>query len=199
MRIVACILFLGLSTAAIGAEPAQKKTAAPPAKVSASQLFLRLDAIDKKIDDMTKAFTEAKTAATKAPALPAAPVPVQVVTTGESTTARGISQAIYSCGLYGQKAANTRLAARWIRDIALVAGAGMAVVGWEAARDKTNPRTFDNAFSKSSYSLFSSGVSTAALGVIISEFISMAADGLEAKAARALMVPLESAPEPARK
>jgi hypothetical protein len=184
---------MGLIASVAGAATVQKKVAAPPAKVSASQLFLRLDAIDKKIDDMTKNMLAAKAPATPAPA------PVQVVTTGESPAARGMVQAFYNHGMYGQKAASTRLAAWWIRDIALVAGASMAIVGWEGARNQYQPRTAEKAFSSPAYSLVSTGVITAAIGVVVAEFIKMASVGLDKKAAKCLMEPLESVPEPAGK
>jgi len=199
MRIVTCFLSLGLIASVAGAATVQKKVAAPPAKVSASQLFLRLDAIDKKIDDMTKNMLEAKAAAAKAPAGPVAPAPVQIVTAGESPAARGMAQAFYNYGMYEKKAASTRLAAWWIRDIALVAGASLAVTGWEGARNQYQARTPEKAFSSPAYSLVSTGVITAAVGVVVAEFIKMGASGLDKKAAKALMEPLESAPEPAGK
>jgi len=191
MRIVACFLSLMVYSSVAGAATAQKKVTAPPAKVSASQLFLRLDAIDKKIDDMTKALAAGKA--------PAAPAPVQVVAAGESRSARGMAQAFYNYGMQQKRAAGTLLAAAWIRDIALVTGASMAVVGWEGARNQTQARIPEHAFSSPAYSLVSSGVITAAVGVVVTEFIRMAAIGLEKKAAQSLMEPLESEPEPAGK
>lgn len=162
------------------AAAAPKKAAA--AKVSASQLFLRLDAIDKKMDELMKGVG---TAAAQKPV-------VQMPGPGEGAAAKQMAGAFYNYGVYMRQASNSRTAARVIRDLTVLSGTVMAFTGWESARDKTIPRTMNNAYKH--YPLFSFGVTTAFVGVIVGEIVELVASGSEAQAAKALMQPLEDTP-----
>lgn len=159
---------------------APKKASA--AKVSASQLFLRLDAIDKKMDELMKS---ASASAGQKPV-------VQMPGPGEGAATKQMASAFYNYGVYMKQASNARMAARAIRDLTLLGGTIMAFAGWESAKDKTIPRTMNNAYKH--YPLFSFGVTTGVIGALVAEIVDLNSHAAEAKAAKALMQPLEDTP-----
>ena len=171
--------------AAAAAAPAPRRSAVA-AKVSGAQLFQKLDMLDKKMDDLMKNMGAAtQAAANQKPVAPAA-------NPGEGAAAKQMAGAFYNYGVYMQQASHAHMAARVIRDLTLLGGGTVAIVGYESARDKTVPRTMNNAFKD--YPAFSFGVSTALVGFIIGEVVDLVAGGAEAKAAKALMQPLEDTP-----
>jgi len=157
------------------------------ASVSSSQLFQRLDSIDAKLKELQKAVD---TAAAKAPVAVTAPAKAAP---GVAEEARNLSQAFYNVGMAQRKAANMRLASRLIRDLTVAGGATLAFVGWESAHDKLAPRTLGNGISE--YPAFTAGVATAVLGVVVAEIVEMMANRADAAAGKALMSPLEAAPQ----
>jgi hypothetical protein len=159
------------------------------ASVSSSQLFQRLDSIDAKLKELQKAVDAA---AAKAPVAVSAPVGTPIGA-GVAEEARNLSQAFYNAGIAQRKAANMRLAARLIRDLTVAGGTILAFAGWESAHDKLAPRTLSNGITE--YPAFTAGVATAVLGVVMSEIVEMMANRADAAAAKALMSPLEAAPE----
>ena len=117
---------------------------------------------------------------------------VQMPGPGEGANAREMSGAFYNYGVYQRRAANTRLAAMLIRDVTVLTGGIVAMVGYEDGRTKTAPRTIGLAYKE--YRGFTIGISTALIGVIVSEFVNVSANRAEASAAKALMRPLEAEP-----
>jgi hypothetical protein len=111
---------------------------------------------------------------------------------GEGAQAKELAGAFYNYGVYQRRAANTRLAATLIRDVTVLTGAIVGFIGWEDGRLKTAPRTIRLAYKE--YRGFTVGVSTAFIGVIVSEIVNMSANRSEAAAAKALMRPLEEEP-----
>jgi hypothetical protein len=162
-------------------------------KVTASQLWMRLDTIEGRLDLMQKSIEgigKSTTAAVTA-AANARPT-VQMPGPGEGANAREMSGAFYNYGVYQRRAANTRLAAMLIRDVTVLAGGIVATIGYEDGRTKMAPRTIALAYKE--YRGFTIGISTALIGVIVSEFVNVSANRAEASAAKALMRPLEAEP-----
>ncbi len=188
-----------LAATATAAEPVKK---APPAKVSASQLFLRLDAIDKRLEEMMKAQAFMSS---KAPTLQAAaPVAAAAaVAPGEGSVPRDLAQALHDAGVYHKRAQNMKLTATIIRDFTVVAGAIMAAYGYEQTEETMRKpgapltSTFSDYNRRSAfrrYTLFSSGATLAGLGLVVGEFIDWTANRAEARAGTALKRPLEMLP-----
>lgn len=187
LRLAAAGWAIALAADALAAparRPAKKTATSAAAKVSASQLFLRLDSIDRRLDDLQK---------TAGSGPKAAPAPVQPA--GDAAASKELAQALYNHGVYSRQAAGSRLAAKAIKLVTLVAGGALAVHGWTDSFDKSEPRTINNAYKH--YPAFSYGVTTLLLGQLIGIGMDMSADGLDMRAARALMKPLESTPSPA--
>ncbi|MEK7475590.1 MAG: hypothetical protein AAB152_08145 [Candidatus Coatesbacteria bacterium] len=187
------------ATATTAAAPAAapKKRAAAPVKVTASQLWMRLDTIEGRLDLMQKSLESigksATTAATAAATAAASARPtVQMPGPGEGAQAKELAGAFYNHGVYQRRAANTRLASTLIRDVMVLSGTVVAFIGYEDGRSKTAPRTIRLAYKE--YRGFTVGVSMAAIGVIVSEFVNLSANRSEASAAKALMRPLEEEP-----
>lgn len=187
-----CVGLAGLSMQALAADaaapaapPAARKKAAP-VKVSTTQLFTTLGTLESKIDAIQKSML----------AMPRQAAPtVQMPGPGEGMDAKNMMQAFYNYGSYRKQAENKRLAASVIRDLTVLGGISMAFAGWESARDKTNPRTMNNAYHD--YPLFSYGVTTALVGYLVGEFIGWSASSSDKMAAAALMRPLEAQPQTA--
>lgn len=161
------------------AAPSTKKKAA--VSVSGSQLYQRLDSIDKQVQKLLEMQKE----------LPAPAAPKVEPAAGDLT------RAFYNYGVYKKQAAQLRATAHLIRGITVLGGVAAAIVGWEKGRDRIGsldkdagkyPRTVHNSFSK--YPYFSYGVSTAVLGVAIGYVVDLVSFGADRKAAQALMEPV---------
>lgn len=173
------------------AAPAKASKKAP-VKVTASQLWMRLDTIEAQLEAVQKSLDEMGKSTSAAAAAAAARPTVQMPGPGEGAQAKEMAGAFYNYGVYQRRAANMRLAATLIRDVTVLAGGITAVVGWENGRNKTAPRTIGLAYKE--YRGFTIGITTAALGILVSEIVNVAANRAEASAARALMRPLEEEP-----
>ena len=181
--VLATAVFLaGLGFGPDAASAATRKRA--PTKVSSSQLFMKLDMLNAKMDQLMKS-------AGSAPAAPAKQVVVAPSGGGETHELVG---AFYNYGVYKKSAEDERLAARLVRDLCVLGGGVLATAGYETDRDRTVARTIANSFKY--YPGFSAGISVVFTGVIVSEFLEMAANRSDAKAARSLMKPLEETPAP---
>lgn len=187
VRLGAVCLAVALATdvaAAPARRPVRKGTSSAAAKVSASQLFLRLDSIDRRLDDIQKTGGTGKAA-------PAVVMPGP----GEGVASKEMTQAFYNFGVYSREASGSRIAARAIKLVTFVGGASLALAGWESARDKTAPKTINNAYHE--YPAFSFGVTTVLLGQLVGMIMDFRADSADGQAARALMKPLESSSDSA--
>lgn len=195
------------------AAPRVVRRRAAPVKVSTTQLFTTLGTLESKIDAIQKSLLTM-------PRQAASPT-VQMPGPGEGVDAKNMMQAFYNYGSYMKQADNKRLTASLIRDFTLLGGAIFAIQGWESSRDRwqvtpTNqvrftigplgqiwqtgsyrhvPLTFKNSIPY--YTSFTVGISTAVVGMIVSEFIQWSAIGSEKQAAASLMHPLEAQPQTA--
>ena len=160
---------------------AKSKSKKAPVKISGSQLFQRLDSIDKRLKDIAR-----KQTATRAP-VKAAP--------GAAAEAGSLGRAYYNYGVYQKRAANLRLIAHAVRGLTVAGGSALAIYGWQSENDKKDliPRTPRTAYKH--YPMFSYGVSTAVLGVTVGYIVDLMAFRAERKGAEALMEPLEGAPD----
>lgn len=186
VRLGAACLAVALAADAAAAparRPVRKSPGSAAAKVSASQLFLRLDSIDRRLDDLQKGGVGAKAA------------PAVVMPGPEGAASKEMTQAFYNFGVYSKDAAASRTAARAIKLVTFVGGASLAFAGWESARDKTVPKTLNNAYHD--YPAFSFGITTVLLGQLVGLIMDFRADASDMQAAKALMRPLESSSDSA--
>jgi len=168
-----------------------------PVKLSASQVYSHFDTLEAKIDTLQKSLlTMPKSTGTPAVVAPGP---------GEGLEAKNMMSAFYNYGSYMKQAENKQLAASLIWDMTVLGGAIFAVQGWESSRDRYQPTpsnvlryrhvplTFKNSIPY--YTTFTVGISTAVVGMMVSEFIHWSAISSEKQAAAALMHPLEAAPQ----
>jgi hypothetical protein len=196
--IIGTILTLALASRAgaadaTGTTAAAKKRPAPPVKVTASQLWMRLDTIEGRLDAMQKSLDGiGKAATTAATAAVAARPTVQMPGPGEGAQAKEMAGAFYNYGVYQRRAANARLAATLIRDATVLIGGITAIVGYEDERTNTRPLNMRLAYKE--YRGLTIGISTAVLGIFVGEIVEAIANRADASAAMALMRPLEETP-----
>ena len=164
-----------LGNAATAKSSSKKKK---PVRISGSQLYRKLDSIDKALKKLAKQQT----------AMPA-PAPAAM-----KAPAGDIARAYYNHGIYKKQAAQLRMTAHLIRGIAILGGGAVAAIGWEKERDKVDrlprsrhTRTIHNSYQ--TYPWFSYGISTAVLGVTIGYIVDLVALSADKKAAKALMDP----------
>ena len=184
----ACTAALAVSLApSLGDAAAAKSTKKKrtPVRISGSQLYQKLDSIDKQVQKLLK-----QQAAMPAPAAPKTAEPA----------AGDLTRAFYNYGVYKKQAAQLRTTAHLIRGITILGGTAAMIVGWEKGQDRIGsyeptsagkyPRTIRNSFHK--YPYFAYGCSTAIVGVTIGYIVDMVALGADRKAAQALMEPVVS-------
>jgi len=190
----------GAVAAPVPAAPAPRvvRKKAAPVKVSTTQLFTTLGTLESKIDMLQKSILT----------LPKQAAPtVQMPGPGEGVEAKNMMQAFYNYGSYRKQAENKRLASSLIRDLTVLGGAILAVQGWESSRDRYQPTPSNyltyrhvpltGKYLTPYYTSFTMGVSTAAVGLLVAEFISWSAISSEKMADASLMHPLEAQPQTA--
>ncbi len=153
-------------------------------RISGSQLYRRLDSIDKQLQKMAKQSAAAPKAAPVSP--------------GKSSMGGdAMARAFYNHGVYKKQSASLRMTAHLLRGIAILGGGSAMMIGWQKEGDKLNRfprsrnvRTIHNSYK--AYPWFSYGLTTAVLGVTVSYVLDIMAINSDRKAAKALMEPVAS-------
>ncbi len=184
-RLGAVLLAVVLAAEAMAApaRTTRKKTTGKTNKtvMSGAQVLAKFESIEEQLKKLNLTLSGGQ--------LPTTPVAVAPVSD------KALTEAFYNYGVYSKQAAGSRTASRAIKLVTLVAGGALVVHGWTDSFDKSAPRTINNAFHD--YPAFSYGLSTVLVGQLIGVILDMRADGADARAARALMKPLEAQSSPA--